>query len=213
MKDRELTRLLQAHPEEGLEAAMLEYAPLVKGILCRILPQNPCDREECMADVFVALWQNAAKLEATCTPLRPWLAVAARNRGIDGYNALRRRETVALDDGLAETLGELAEFDRATTEAADLVGALVAAMSPPDRDIFLRKYYLLQSGKEIAAALEGRMSMEEAIAKVKQATRNFAKRQLTWFRRDPRTVWIAAGNRSAAAIAEEICQRLQMKPA
>lgn len=80
MKDRELTRLLQAHPEEGLEAAMLEYAPLVKGILCRILPQNPCDREECMADVFVALWRNAAKLDATRTPLRPWLAVAARNR-------------------------------------------------------------------------------------------------------------------------------------
>ena len=70
MKDRELTRLLQAHPEEGLEAAMLEYAPLVKSILCRILPQNPCDREECMADVFVALWRNAAKLEATRTPLR-----------------------------------------------------------------------------------------------------------------------------------------------
>ena len=136
MKDRELTRLLQAHPEEGLEAAMLEYAPLVKGILCRILPQNPCDREECMADVFVALWRSAAKLEAARTPLRPWLAVAARNRAIDCYNALRRRETVTLDDGLAETLGELAEFDRAATEAADLVGALVAAMTPPDRDIF-----------------------------------------------------------------------------
>ena len=60
---------------------------------------------------------------------------------------------MTLDDGLAETLGELAEFDRPTTEAADLVGALVAAMTPPDRDIFLRKYYLLQSGKEIAAAL------------------------------------------------------------
>ena len=70
MKDRELTRLLQAHPEEGLEAAMLEYAPLVKGILCRILPQNPCDREECMADVFVALWRSAAKLEAARTPRR-----------------------------------------------------------------------------------------------------------------------------------------------
>ena len=105
MKDRELTRLLQAHPEEGLEAAMLEYAPLVKGILCRILPQNPCDREECMADVFVALWRSAAKLEAARTPLRPWLAVAARNRAIDCYNALRRRETVTLDDGLAAALG------------------------------------------------------------------------------------------------------------
>lgn len=114
MKDRELTRLLQTQPEEGLEAAMLDYAPLVKAVLNRILPQNPCDREECMADVFVSLWRNAAKLERTATPLRPWLIVTARNKGIDRYNALRRRETVTLDDGLAETLGELAEFDRAT---------------------------------------------------------------------------------------------------
>lgn len=169
MKDRELTRLLQAHPEEGLEAAMLEYAPLVKGILCRILPQNPCDREECMADVFVALWRSAAKLEATCTPLRPWLAVAARNRAIDCYNALRRRETVTLDDGLAE-------FDRATTEATDLVGALVAAMAPPDRDIFLRKYYLLQSGKEIAAALG--MSVENVNTRLSRG-RDRLRRELT----------------------------------
>ena len=66
MKDRELTRLLQAHPEEGLEAAMLEYAPLVKGILCRILPQNPCDREECMADVFVALWRRRGAQPRHC---------------------------------------------------------------------------------------------------------------------------------------------------
>lgn len=172
MKDRELTRLLQAHPEEGLEAAMLEYAPLVKGILCRILPQNPCDREECMADVFVALWRNAAKLEAARTPLRPWLAVAARNRAIDCYNALRRRETVTL----AETLGELAEFDRETAEAADLVGALVAAMAPPDRDIFLRKYYLLQSGKEIAAALG--MSVESVNTRLSRG-RGRLRRELT----------------------------------
>ena len=155
---------------------MLEHAPLVKGILCRILPQNPCDREECMADVFVALWRSAAKLETTRTPLRPWLAVAARNRGIDCYNALRRRETVTLDDGLAETLGELAEFDSATTEAADLVGALVAAMAPPDRDIFLRKYYLLQSGKEIAAALG--MSVESVNTRLSRG-RDRLRRELT----------------------------------
>ena len=173
MKDRELTRLLQTQPEEGLEAAMLDYAPLVKAVLNRILPQNPCDREECMADVFVSLWRNAAKLERTATPLRPWLIVTARNKGIDRYNALRRRETVTLDDGLAETLGELAEFDRAT---ADLVGALVAAMEPPDRDIFLRKYYLLQSGKEIAAALD--MSVESVNTRLSRG-RDRLRRQLT----------------------------------
>ena len=103
-------------------------------------------------------------------------AGAARNRGIDCYNALRRRETVTLDDGLAETLGELAEFDSATTEAADLVGALVAAMTPPDRDIFLRKYYLLQSGKEIAAALG--MSVESVNTRLSRG-RDRLRRELT----------------------------------
>ena len=76
----------------------------------------------------------------------------------------------------AETLGELAEFDRATTEAADLIGALVAAMTPPDRDIFLRKYYLLQSGKEIAAALG--MSVESVNTRLSRG-RDRLRRELT----------------------------------
>jgi len=63
--------------------------------------------------------------------------------------------------------------------------------------------------KEIAAALMGRMSMDEAIVLVKQASRNLAKRQTTWFRRDPRTVWISAEGRSANEIAQEMAERLQ----
>lgn len=106
-----------------------------------------------MADAFVALWQHAAQLAAEGAPLRAWLAVTARNKAINRYDRLRRSRTVPLDDGLDEVLGELAAFDRAATDAEDLVGALVAAMAPPDRDIFLRRYYLLQPVKEIAAAL------------------------------------------------------------
>lgn len=153
MKDRDLTRLLQRDPDAGLQAAMQAYAPLVKAVLLRILPRDPRDVEECMADTFVALWRHAAGLERASTPLRPWLIVTARNKGIDRYHTLCRHAALSLDDELGQTLGELAEFDRATTNAADWVGALVAAMDPPDREIFLRKYYLLQTSKEIAAAL------------------------------------------------------------
>jgi len=38
----------------------------------------------------------------------------------------------------------------------------------------------------------GECSLEEAIEAVKQETRRFAKRQLTWFRRDKRIVWFDA---------------------
>lgn len=43
--------------------------------------------------------------------------------------------------------------------------------------------------KEIASALLGEIPMEKAIDLIKQGSRRYAKRQWTWFRHDPRTVW------------------------
>ena len=61
--------------------------------------------------------------------------------------------------------------------------------------------------KEIAAALDGALSMDEAIALVKQLSRNYAKKQMTWFRRDPRAIWIEAEGRGADDIADEILSK------
>jgi tRNA dimethylallyltransferase len=43
--------------------------------------------------------------------------------------------------------------------------------------------------KEMFVHLEGTLTLEEAIAQVQQNTRRFAKRQMTWFRRDENTKW------------------------
>lgn len=44
--------------------------------------------------------------------------------------------------------------------------------------------------KEILDWLEGRCDRETAIAALKQNTRHFAKRQLTWFRREKEVIWL-----------------------
>ena len=44
--------------------------------------------------------------------------------------------------------------------------------------------------KEPMAALRGEMTMEAAVDKIKQESRRYAKRQLTWFRRNPKIHWI-----------------------
>ena len=44
--------------------------------------------------------------------------------------------------------------------------------------------------KEFVAALDGQCSIEEAAAQVQQASRHYAKRQLTWFRRNPSVHWL-----------------------
>ena len=44
--------------------------------------------------------------------------------------------------------------------------------------------------KEILAYLQGKCTLEEAVYILKRDTRHFAKRQLTWFRREREVCWI-----------------------
>ena len=44
--------------------------------------------------------------------------------------------------------------------------------------------------KEVLDALDGLCSMEEARARIKLNTRHYAKRQLTWFRREKDVIWL-----------------------
>lgn len=48
--------------------------------------------------------------------------------------------------------------------------------------------------KEILSYLEGEISLEEAVYLIKRDTRHFAKRQLTWFRREKEVIWIEKNN-------------------
>ena len=44
--------------------------------------------------------------------------------------------------------------------------------------------------KEVVEFLEGKLTKEEMIDKIKQETRRYAKRQLTWFKKNKQTIWI-----------------------
>lgn len=44
--------------------------------------------------------------------------------------------------------------------------------------------------KEMLAYLEGEYSLEEAVRILKRDTRHFAKRQITWFKREPDAIWL-----------------------
>lgn len=48
--------------------------------------------------------------------------------------------------------------------------------------------------KEILAYLDGEYALDEAVYTIKRDTRHFAKRQLTWFRRDRQVTWIQKEN-------------------
>ena len=48
--------------------------------------------------------------------------------------------------------------------------------------------------KEVVEYLEGHLTKEEMIEKIKQETRRYAKRQMTWFRKNKQTIWLDTEN-------------------
>ena len=86
------------------------------------------------------------------------------------YERINTRVDAMLDAGLVE-------------ENRRLLEAGVATDSPPLRTIGYR---------EPMAYLRGELSYDEMVARLKQNTRRYAKRQLTWFRRHDTYTWVEA---------------------
>lgn len=61
--------------------------------------------------------------------------------------------------------------------------------------------------KEFYEYFDGKVTLEEATEKLKRETRRYAKRQLTWFRRDLRINWIYADCEDVLKRAVEIIER------
>ena len=58
--------------------------------------------------------------------------------------------------------------------------------------------------KEFVAALNGEITVEEAADEVRKSSRHYAKRQLTWFRRNPQMHWLT---RKTGEDSQEILRR------
>ena len=96
-----------------------------------------------------------------------WFALEDENRQ-DLYHRIDRRVDVMLEMGLI-----------------DEIQSLLAAGIPKSCTAMQAIGY-----KEFLSALEGQISIEEAADRVRQSSRRYAKRQLTWFRRNPGIHWL-----------------------
>lgn len=63
--------------------------------------------------------------------------------------------------------------------------------------------------KEIVEHLDGRCALEEASDAIKQATRRYAKRQLSWLRGDPEIVWLRANEGITDTLVERALHEIE----
>ena len=155
MKDEKIIEAIRRGDETAIDHVITKYSRLLWSVAGAVLKNaaSEQDVEECVADVFIYLWQHPEKYDPGRGGLRSWLSVVARTRAIDRYRELSRRDVVPLDDtvlvrqlGVME--GILAEEEKRALAAA------VKALGESDREILLRRYYYDQKPREIALAMD-----------------------------------------------------------
>ena len=112
----------------------------------------------------------------------------------DAYVIGLRRERQALYTRIEERVDAMLEAG-----LADEVRSLLAEGVPRDCPAMKGIGY-----REMLAYLAGSMDLPLAAAEIKKATRHFAKRQLTWFRKMPYVHWYAA-SQGEELLLEKIC--------
>lgn len=103
------------------------------------------------------------------------------------YDRINRRVDLMLQNGLVEE-----------------VSNLLARGVPPGAQSLQAIGY-----KEIVAYVAGQADLPTAIGQIKQSTRHFAKRQMTWFRKMPYIEWFSLDQHDYATILRHIHKRVQ----
>jgi tRNA dimethylallyltransferase len=113
--------------------------------------------------------------------------------------------------GLTRPAGELRERIARRVEEMFARGLVAETQSLLARGLEQNPTAMQALGyRQVVEHLRGRRTLPETIELVKIRTWQFAKRQLTWFRRQMRLEWISLEGKSAEAAAEELAARLSL---
>ncbi len=185
--DRELREALY-------QEAAADGAPVLHGRLKEVDPESasivhPNDLRKIVRalEVYSQSRQPISQMKPCRTPLDDQyeIRVVGLNRPrAELYRRIEARVDAMFSDGLLEECRRLIQLPLSQT-ARQALGY-----------------------KEVFGYLEGKISLEEAIRLVKRNTRRYAKRQLTWFRHEPRLRWVAMDDsRSVETVVEEVIEK------
>ena len=172
---------LEARPIEEVFAELSQVDPEAAARLHLSDKKRIIRAMEVFLETGITISEHNRRTQAIPPKYQPvWFALEDKNRA-DLYARIDSRVTQMLQDGLVEE-----------------ITALLASGIPAKCTAMQAIGY-----KEFVAALQGHITIEEAADQVRQSSRHYAKRQLTWFRRNKDIHWLV---REPGMATEEILQ-------
>jgi tRNA dimethylallyltransferase len=158
-------QLLREAEEQGAEALHERLAELDAAAAARIHPNNV---RRVVRALEAALQGEAINQHGAEECLYDAVVIGLQMERAALYERINRRVELMLAAGLED----------------EVRGLLARGVSPACQSMQSIGY------RQLVWYLQGDMPYDEAVAKLKQATRNFAKRQQTWYRKMPYIHWL-----------------------
>ncbi|NWK83829.1 tRNA (adenosine(37)-N6)-dimethylallyltransferase MiaA [Staphylococcus sp. GSSP0090] len=104
------------------------------------------------------------------------------------YQRINTRVDIMLERGLLSEVKQLVENGYETSQSMQAIGY-----------------------KEIVPVVKGQIGLDEATNKLKQHSRNYAKRQMTWFKNKLDVLWLDRENMSLSLMLDEVSVQIQKR--
>ncbi|MCX4370620.1 MAG: sigma-70 family RNA polymerase sigma factor [Dysosmobacter sp.] len=177
MNDKKIISEIAAQNEQVLAFAVQKYSKLLWKIVAPILinAASAQDVEECVADVFIYLWQYPEKYDPDKAVLSSWLSLVARSKAIDRYRQIIKRKEISI----GEIIEECQEFNEvAADDEKERLDSYIDRLGENERDLIIRRYYYNQKPAEIAIALDiPKKKVENRLYYVRQKLKKMMENQ------------------------------------
>lgn len=160
--------LTQIYEKEGIEPLLKKLSQIDEKAFLSIHPNNvkriirAIEIYETTGITMSEQIENSRLIDSPYNPL--FIGLDFKNRDIL-YSRINKRVDVMMENGLLEEAKDILSRDCSLTAKSAICY------------------------KELEAYFKGQCSLEEAVEKLKRASRRYAKRQLTWFRKNSRINW------------------------
>lgn len=163
-------RLQERAEAEGGTALYAELQSIDPDYAAQVHPNN-LPRVIRALELYAATGRRMSEERVNARPAEPpyrslCLCLTCRDRAVL-YDRIERRVNLMVENGVLAEAKQVYDHRDTYRTAAQAIGY-----------------------KEFFPYFEGTGSLDECTARLKQATRNYAKRQLTWFRRQNDAVWL-----------------------
>ena len=163
---------LQAKNEKALYFFIEHDGWIVKSIVHKMMAKYPDKQEECMNDIFLAVWRNADRYTGEKASFRTWLTAVARYQVLSHIRDIRYHDYVSLDDvepvGDSDVKSQL--FDE---EEMQEFQKLLEILSEEDRQIFTALFWHEKSYEEVGQEMD--MSVDRIYSRVSRGKKKLKK--------------------------------------